>query len=83
MIELADVPSCNVCVRVHPPKDIIMMLVQQSVYIVNAPQEGACYLVGDVSPTKKLGISLFWSFGCYNTVDATFMSESIKPQEVD
>ena len=61
----------------------MMLVQQQSVDIVNAPQEGACYLVGDVSPTKNLGISLFWSFGCYNTVDATFMSESIKPREVD
>ena len=33
---------------------------------------------------KKSGYIPFLSFDCYNTVDATFfMSESIRPQEVD
>ena len=55
--------------------------------IVNAPQEGACYWGDDLSPTKNLG-SIQYSYFCLliaimPLAQRSFMSESIRPQEVD
>ena len=79
-MELADAHCGNICVRVCPPKVIMVIVVREGIVIKKAPQVDARFGVDGLCRTEILGIFLFFLSIGVPLAPHLFISGLVRPQ---